>query len=84
MNWSSSLSSKCKDCDSFLSFYSKTKDILHKPTKGNLTTTKDDIFLKAYFSMAIEAAELQTEVKGFLRDIKRSIFRDSRADAREL
>jgi len=67
-NWSSLLYAKCDDRESFLSFYSKTKGILHKLTKGNLIATKDDIFLKAYFSMAIEAKELQTEVKGFLRD----------------
>jgi len=67
-NWSSLLSSKCKDRDYFLSFYSKTKSILHKLTKGNLITTKDNVFLKHYFLMAIEATELQTEVKGFLRD----------------
>jgi len=33
-----------------------------------LIAAKDHIFLKAYLSMAIEATELQTEVKGFLRD----------------
>jgi len=67
-NWSSLLSTKCEDRDSFLSFYSKTKGILHKLTKGNLIAAKDDVFLKAYFVIAIEAKELQTEVKGFLRD----------------
>ena len=59
-NWSSLLSTKFEDGDSFLNFYSKTKGILHKLTKGNSIATKDDIFLKAYFSMAIEAKELQT------------------------
>jgi len=67
-NWSSLLSSKCEDRDSFLSFYSNTKVILHKLTKGNLIATKDNVFLRAYFSMTIESTELHTEVKGFLRD----------------
>ena len=67
-NWSSLLSSKCKDRDYFLSFYSKTKGILHKLTKGNSIAAKDDVFLKAYFSMVIKATELQMEVNGFLRD----------------
>ena len=67
-NWSSLLSTKCEDWDSFLSFYSKTKGILHKLTKGNSITAKGDVFLKAYFSMAISAKELRTEVKGFLQD----------------
>ena len=64
-NWSSLLSTKYEDRDSFLSFYSKTKVILHKLTKGILITAKDDVFLKAYFVMDIEAKELQMEVKGF-------------------
>jgi len=59
---------KCEDCDLFLSFYSKTKEIIHKLTKGNSIAAKDSVFLKAYLLMAIEAKELQTEVKGFLRD----------------
>jgi len=42
--------------------------MLHKFNKGDLIAAKDDIFLKAYFSMAIESTELQTKVKGFLRD----------------
>jgi len=62
-NWSSLLSSKCREHDSFLSFYSKTRGILHKLTKGNSIAAKDDILLKVYLSMAIEATELQTEVK---------------------
>jgi len=67
-NWSSLLSSKCEDRDYFLSFHLKTKGILHKLTKGNSIATKCDVFLKAYFSMVIKAKELQTEIKGFLRD----------------
>jgi len=65
-SWSSLLSSKYEDRDSFLSFYSKKK--FHKLTKGNSIAAKDTVFLKAYFLMAIEAMELQTEVKGFLHD----------------
>jgi len=67
-NWSSLLSSKCEDRDFFLSFYLKTKCIFHKLTKVNSITVKDNVFLKACFLMAIESTELQTEVKGFLRD----------------
>ena len=72
MSWlekQSLLSTKCKDWDSFLSFCSKDKEILHKLTKGNSISAKDDIFLKVYSSIAIEAKELQTEVKGFQRDM---------------
>jgi len=67
-NRSSLLSSKCEYRDSFLSFYPNIKDIFHKLTNGNSIATKDDVFFRAYFLMAIEATELQTEVKGFLRD----------------
>ena len=62
-NWSSLLSTQYEDRDSFLFFYSNTKGILHKITKGNSIPDKDDVFLKAYFSMAIEAKELQMEVR---------------------
>jgi len=67
-NWSSLLSSKYEDHDSFSSFYSKIKGILHKLNKGNSIAVKDDIFFKGYFFMAVEATELQTELKGFLCD----------------
>ena len=67
-NWSSLLLSKCEDHDSFLSFYSKTKDILPRLNKGNLIASKENVFLKAYFSMVIESTELQTELKEFLHD----------------
>jgi len=43
-NWISLLSTRCGDRGSFLSFYSKTKGILHKLTKGNLIAAKDDNF----------------------------------------
>jgi len=68
-NWSSLLSKKCEDSDLFLDFYRKTKGILNKLTRVNSIAAKDKVFLKAYFSMAIEAKELQTEVKGFLCDM---------------
>ena len=32
----------------------------------------DVVFLKAYFEMVIEAPELQTEVRGFLKDATKS------------
>jgi len=68
MNWSLLLLSKCEDLNSFLSFYSKKKDIMHKVNKGNLIAAKDNAFLEAYFSIAVEATEPHTGVKGFLRD----------------
>jgi len=67
-NWISLLMSKCDNRDSFLSFYSKTKGILHKLDKDNSIAAKDNIFLKACLSIAFEATELQMEVKGFLCD----------------
>jgi hypothetical protein len=51
-----------------LTFNSKSKGIIHRLKKTNLITVTDEIFLKAYFSMAIEAPELQSEVKKFLKD----------------
>ena len=50
-----------------LTYYSKSKGILHHLKKGNSITVTYDVFLKAYFSMAIDAPELQSEVKGFLK-----------------
>ena len=49
--------------DNFLVFYCKTKDILHKLKKGNFVIVMDEVFLKAYLVMIIEAHELQTEVQ---------------------
>jgi len=59
-NWSSLLSTMCEYPDSFLRFYSKTKGIFKKLTKFNSIADRDDVFLNAYFSMTIEAKELQT------------------------
>jgi len=44
-NWSSLLSSKCDDHDSFLSLYLKTQGIVTKVTKGNSIAAKDNVFL---------------------------------------
>ena len=68
-NWKSLFSLKYEDRDSFLHFHFKTKEIVHQLNKGNLITTIDGFFFKAYFAMVIEAKCLQHEVKGFLRDI---------------
>jgi len=68
MNWNYILLTKYEDRESFLRFYLKTKGILYKITKGNSIAAKDEIFLKAYFLVDIEAKELQTEVKSFLHN----------------
>ena len=67
-HWKTLFGLKCESCDDFLSFYSKAKGVLHKLKKHDSVAVTDDIFLKAYFSMTIEAPELQTEVKRFLKD----------------
>ena len=51
-----------------LTFYSKSKGILHRLKRENSVAVHGAVFLKAYFSMAIDAPELQSEVKKFLKD----------------
>ena len=57
-NWSSLLPTTCEYRDSFLHFYSNTTGMLHRLNKGHLITATDDVFLRAYFEMAIEAKKL--------------------------
>jgi hypothetical protein len=66
--WQELFKLKCDHRDDFLTFYSKSKGIIHRLKKTNYIAVTDEIFLKAYFSMAIEAPELQPEVKKFLKD----------------
>ena len=46
----------------------QNKDILHRLNKGNLIPDTDDLFLKVYVAMEIEAKELYPESKGFQQD----------------
>jgi len=66
-HWKALFSLQCESRDSFLAFYSKAKSTLHKLKKSKSVTVTDNVFLKAYFVMAIEADELQQEIKGFLK-----------------
>ena len=67
-HWKLLVGLKYESRDNFLAFYSKAKGILYKLKKGNSMPVTDDVFLKAYFIMIIEAPELQTEVRSFLKD----------------
>ena len=60
-----------------MNFYSKSKGIIHKLKGGNSVAVHDEVFLKAYFSMAIDEPELQSEVKKFLKDPKASYSQTS-------
>ena len=51
-----------------LTCYSKSKGILHCLKRGNSIVGTNTLFLKAYFSMSIDALEIQSEVKKFLMD----------------
>ena len=55
-----------------MAFYSKAKGVIHKLIKGNLVVVINDVFLKDYFAKVIEAPELQTEVRDFLKDTSKS------------
>ena len=67
-NWQALFKLKCEYRDDFLTFYSKSKGIIHKLKRGDSVAIHDEAFLKAYFSMTIDAPELQSEVKKFLKD----------------
>ena len=76
---------KCEPHDDFLAFYLKVKGVLHKLKKGKSVAVTDNMFLKAYFAMVIEASELQTKVRDFLKDTTKSymeIFEEIHADYR--
>ena len=85
-HWKPLFRLKCEDYGVFFTFYSKLKEIIHELKKGNSVAATDNIFLKAYFSMVIEAPELQSEVRNFLKgptktysEILESIHDDCRA-----
>ena len=53
--------------DSFISFYSSSKGILHKLKEELSIAATDDVFLKSYFEKMIKTPELQFEVKKLLK-----------------
>ena len=72
--------------DTFLSFYSSSKGILHKLKVDKPVAATDDIFIKSYFAKVIKTPELQHEVKKLLKggtesyaDILELIHADYRA-----
>ena len=67
-HWNTLFGLKCEDRDTFLHFYSKAKSMVFKLKRDNSTAIQDDIFLRAYFAKAIEAPELQTNVKKLVTD----------------
>lgn len=53
--------------DSFLSFYSTTKGLIHKLKTNKSITVTDETFLKSYFAKVTKAPALQQEVKKFIK-----------------
>ena len=53
--------------DSFLSFYSTTKGLIHKLKTNKSITVTDETFLKSYFAKVTKAPALQQEVKTFIK-----------------
>ena len=51
-----------------LTFYSKSKGILHHLKRGNMVAVTNEVFPKTYFSMTIDTPELQSEVTKFLKE----------------
>ena len=68
--WTKLFSLKCEDRDSFNAFYSQFKGITHKLTEHSSVAVQDDTFMRAFLSRTIEAPELQSEVKNFLKEPK--------------
>ena len=68
--WTKLFALKCDDRDSFMAFYSQVKGITHKLTEHSSVAVQDDIFMQALLSRTIEAPELQSEVKNFLKEPK--------------
>ena len=66
--WTKLFALKCDDRDSFMAFYSQVKGITHKLTEHNSVAVQDDIFMRPFLSRTIEAPELQSEVKNFLKE----------------
>ena len=74
-HWETLFGLICEDRDYFLAYYSKSKEILHKLKIWNSVAVTDDLFLKVYFAMVIEAPELQLKVRSFLKDLSK-LFND--------
>jgi len=64
--WQSFFALRCDDKDSFLSFYSDTKHLLHKLCEEKSTALQDDTFLRAFFAGIINVPELSETTKKFL------------------
>ena len=48
-NWQALFKLKCDNRDEFLTFYSKSKGIIHRLKKSNPIAVTDEVSLKAYF-----------------------------------
>jgi len=64
--WQSFFALHCDDKDSFLSFYSDAKHLLHKLREEKSTALQDDTFLHAFFAGIINVPELLEITKKFL------------------
>ena len=53
-DWHDLFGLKCEDMDSFLSFYSISKKILHKLKKSKSITVSDYVLLKFYFGKVVQ------------------------------
>ena len=56
----------CEDKDQFFPFYSKVKKLIHKLKTAKSEAVKDEHFLRAFFSRAINVSELSEVTKKFL------------------
>ena len=65
---------KCEFKKSILTFYSKSKGIMHRLKQGKSVAVTDEVFFKAYLSMGIITPELQSEIRKFLKDPTVSYF----------
>jgi len=64
--WQSFFVLHCDSKDSFLSFYSDTKHLLHKLREEKSIALQDDTFLCAFFASIINVPELTEVTKKFL------------------
>ena len=71
-DWHDLFGLESEDMDSFLSFYSSSKKILHKLKNTNSIAVADNVFLKSDFTKVIQTTELQHEVKKLLKGGKES------------
>ena len=65
-SWQAFFKLRCDDKDQFFSFYSKTKEIIHKLKTAKSDAVKDDHFLRAFFARAIDVPDLSEITKKFL------------------